>query len=154
MYDKYIHTSSPHRSVLSVHVKSQIESSLPGFGEQLAEGVRLFIANEGYDVPPSEVAESIKGDLSQLPQRLFAVIVKHGYDQERALQSLEKGAEMFKAQTEVNGEPNGEVKHKPEGLREIKIQDMKAFRKTLKLDEKPTPVQPLEIYYESQSPRL
>lgn len=116
--------------------------------------MRIFIANEGYDVPPSEVTEAIEGDLSQLPQRLFALIIKHGYDQARALQSLEKGAEMFKAQTEVSGEINGQVNHKPEGLRETKIQDLKAFRKTLKLDEKPSPVQPLEIYYESQSPRL
>lgn len=153
-YNKYIHPSSPHRRVLSVHVKSQIEHHPPDFTEQLATGVRLFIANEGYDIPPSEVAEAFKGDLSLVPQNLYSIIIGHGYDKDRVAKSMAKGAEIFDAQIAMDGVANGNGGIKSHVLREVKVENIKKFRSTLKVDDKPSPVQPLETYYESQSPKL
>jgi len=154
--DTYIHPSSPHRSVLVVHVKSQIETKVPVFEDQLAEGVRLFITNEGYDIPPSKITEAVKGDISLLPQTLYSILLSHGYDQERVTKSMTKGADMFKAQTEImmNGsakESNGTYSHV---LQEVRIQDIQKFRAGLPMDDKPVPIQPLETFYECESPRL
>jgi len=137
-----------------VHVKSQIEHQPPDFEQQLAENVRLFIANEGYDIPPHEVAEAVKGDPSSIPQSLYAVIVKHGYNQERVAVSMAKGEEILKAQIAANGVTNGEGRSKPQVLKEVTVKDIHKFRGTLKMGEKPSPVQPLETFYESHSPRL
>jgi hypothetical protein len=137
-----------------VHVKSQIENKPPNFAEQLAEGVRLFIAGEGYDIPPSEVAEALKGDLTLMPQTLFALILKHGYDRDRVAQSMAKGAQMFNAQTATNTVPNGDGAHKYQSLKEINVKDIQEFRSTLNVGEKPSPICPLETFYECGSPRL
>jgi len=153
-YDKHIHPSSPHRSVLSVHVKSQIETTVPDFAQQLADGVRIFIAKEGYDIPPAEVAEAVKGDVNSLPQNLYNLILKHGYDKDRVAGSMAKGAEMFKAQITMNGAANGAATPKSNVLKEIKVEDMQKFRSTLRVGDKPAPVQPLETFYECESPRL
>ena len=88
--DKYIHPSSPHRSVLSVHVKSQIENHLPNSTDQLVTDVRLFIAGEGYDISPSEVADAIKGDFSSIQDRISTLLLKHGYDESVWLKVLQK----------------------------------------------------------------
>jgi hypothetical protein len=142
--------------VLTVHVKSQIEPKTPVFEDQLAEGVRLFIANEGYDIPPSKVTEAIKGDLAVLPQTLHSIILSHGYNEERVTRSMLKGAEMFKAQTEVmmNGEAKESSGIHPNVLKEIRIDDLQNFRESLPMDDKPVPIQPLETFYECESPRL
>lgn len=132
-YNRHIHPSSPHRSVLSVHVKSQIEHQPPDFAQQLAENVRLFIANEGYDIPPPEVADAVKGDPSLIPQSLYAVIVKHGYNKERVAGSMAKGAEILNAQIAMNGVANGESAAKPQVLKEVKVKDIHKFRGTLKM---------------------
>jgi hypothetical protein len=158
-YNKYIHPSSPHRSVLSVHVKSQIEHNPTPLADQLAQGVRLFIANEGYDIPPAEVTEAVKGDIHQVPQKVYELILKHGYNHERVAKSLAKGADMFSAQAAAQAIPtaNGTVEKdgaKVQVLKEIRIQDLQKFRATLKVGEKPAPIQPLETFYECESPRL
>jgi insulysin len=151
-YDEYIHPSSPHRSVLSVHVKSQIETPAPDPNEQLAEMVRLFIATEGYDVPPEEVTEAVKGDPSLIPQNISALIVARGYDNDRVAQSMAKGAEMLSAQLEGREVTANGVADRV--LKEVKVDDLQKFRDTLKVDDKPNPVQPLETFYECESPRL
>lgn len=153
-YDRYIHPSSPYRSVLSVHVKSQIEHQPPDFAQQMADNVRLFIANEGYDIPPPEVAEAVKGDPSLIPQNLYSVIVNHGYNKDRVAASMAKGAEILKAQIEANSITNGDGPAKTQVMKEVKVDDIHKFRSTLKAGEKPAPVQPLETFYESHSPRL
>lgn len=154
--DKYIHPSSPDRTVLTVHVKSQIEPKATTFEDQLAEGVRLFITNEGYDIPPSKVTEAVKGDPAVLPETLYSIILSHGYDQERVMKSMTKGADMFKAQTEVltNGNAHQSKVGHPNVLKEIRIDDVQSFRTTLLMDDKPVPVQPLETFHECESPRL
>jgi insulysin len=154
-YNKYIHPSSPHRSVLSVHVKSQIEHHPPTLEDQLAQGVRLFITNEGYDIPPTEVTEAVQGDLSLVPQKIYALILKHGYNQERVAKSLAKGADMFTAM--IAPTANGTVKEdgiKTQVLKEVRIEDLQKFRATLEVGGKPAPVQPLETFYECESPKL
>jgi len=153
-YNKYIHPSSPHRSVLSVHVKSQIENKVPDFAQQLADGVRIFIAKEGYDIPPGEVTEAVKDDVNSLPQNLYTLILKHGYDKDRVAGSMAKGSEMFKAQISMNGVANGAAGPRWNLLKEIKVEDIQKFRNTLRVGDKPTPVQPLETFYECESPRL
>ncbi len=154
--DKHIHPSSPDRSVLTVHVKSQIEPKATAFEDQLAEGVRLFIANEGYDIPPSKVTEAVKGDRAVLPETLYSILLSHGYNQERVMKSMTKGADMFKAQTEImtNGDAHQSNGIHPNVLKEIRINDVQSFRTTLLMDDKPVPVQPLETFYECESPRL
>ena len=137
-----------------MHVKSQIESKVPDFAQQLANGVRVFIANEGYDIPPSEVAEAVKGDVNSLPQNIYGLVLKHGYDKDRVASSMAKGAEMFKAQITMNGVTNEASAPMWHVLKEIKVEDMQKFRSTLKVGDKPTPVQPLETFYECESPRL
>ena len=153
-YHKHIHPSSPHRSVLSVHVKSQIENKIPDFAQQLADGVRIFIAKEGYDIPPDEVTDAVKGDINSLPQNLYTLIIKHGYDKDRVTGSMAKGAEMFKAQITMNGVADDTTTPKWNVLKEIKVEDMQTFRNTLRVGDKPAPVQPLETFYECESPRL
>src|SRR5208282_5802350 len=101
-FDKHIHPSSLHRSVLSVHVKSQIENNLPNSADQLVADVRLFIVDEGYDIPPSEVADAVNGDFSSIPDRISSLLLKHGYDRDRVAQSLAKSTKVFNAQTATN----------------------------------------------------
>jgi hypothetical protein len=137
-----------------VHVKSQIAHQTPNFEQQMAEGVRLFIANEGYDIPPPEVAGALNGDPHLIPQNLLALIVKHGYDKERATRSMAKGAEILKAQIATNSVAYGEAGSKHKVLKEVKVDDIQKFRSTLQVGDKPSPIQPLETYYESHSPRL
>jgi insulysin len=153
-YDKHIHPSSPHRCVLSIHLKSQIESKVPDFAQQLADGVRIFIANEGYDIPPAEVAEAVNGDVNSLPQNLYALILQHGYDKDRVAASMAKGKEMFEAQITMNGDSDGVATPISKVLKEVMVEDIKKFRSTLRVGDKPAPVQPLETFYECESPRL
>lgn len=153
-YDKYIAPSSPHRSILSVHVKSQIARPPPDFHQQLAERIRLFIAQEGFDIPPSEVAEVVKGDMSRIPQEILALIIKHGYDRELAVKSMAKGKSMLEAQIAANGASAGESVASVNVLKEVKIDDICTFRATLTVGDKPMPMQPLEMFYESHSPKL
>lgn len=122
----------------------------------MTEGVRLFIANEGYDIPPSKITEALKGDLATLPKTLYSIILSYGYDEERVTKSMAKGAEMFKAQMEVmmNGEAKQSNGVHPNVLKEIRVEDVSKFRATLPMDDKPVPVQPLETFYECESPRL
>ena len=120
----------------------------------MADNVRLFIANEGYDIPPPEVAEAVKGDPSLIPQNLYSVIVNHGYNKDRVAASMAKGAEILKAQIEANSITNGDGPAKTQVMKEVKVDDIHKFRSTLKAGEKPAPVQPLETFYESHSPRL
>jgi insulysin len=149
-YDKYILPSSPERSVLSVHVKSQVAITQQEFSTQLAEGVKAFVTSEGYEIPPAELSEVLQSDMSVLPEKLFSTLIARGYDPSRVERSLVKGQEMFAAQTTPVA--NGTVRECP--LREVKVSDLTAFRSTLELDEKPLPVQPLETFYESGSPKL
>ena len=153
-YNRCIHPSSPHRSVLSVHVKSRIEHQPPDPAQQLADNVRLFVANEGYDIPPPEVAEAVKGDSSLIPQNLYALIVKHGYNKDRVAKSMAKGAEILNAQIAANAVVNGKNVASSRAIKEVKVDDIHKFRSTLKLGEKPSPVLPLETFYESHLPRL
>jgi hypothetical protein len=44
-YDLYIHPSSPHRSVLSVHVQSRVEPQPTDLSQQLDESAGAFGAN-------------------------------------------------------------------------------------------------------------
>lgn len=124
----------------------------------MADNIRLFIANEGYDIPPPEVAEAVKGDPSLIPQNLYSVIVKHGYNKDRVAASMAKGTEILKAQIAANaitnGVINGDGAAKTKVLKEVKVDDIHKFRSTLKVGEKPAPVQPLETFYESHLPRL
>jgi hypothetical protein len=124
----------------------------------MADNVRLFIASEGYDIPPPEVAEAVKGDPSFIPQNLYSVIVKHGYNKDRVAVSMAKGAEILKAQiaanTVTNGVTNGDGAAKTKVMKEVKVDDIHKFRNTLKAGEKPAPIQPLETFYESHLPRL
>lgn len=140
--------------MLSVHVKSQIDHQPPDFAQQLAEGVRLFIANEGYNIPPPEVTEALKGDINLTPQNLLTLLLKHGYDKDRAARSMAKGAEILSAQIAANRVVNGVGVIKSKLLEEIKVDDIQKFRSTLRVGESPAPVQPLETFYECQSPRL
>jgi len=153
-YDKYIHPSSSERSVLSVHVKSQIGHQTPDPIEQLAEDVKLFIANEGYDIPPDEVTEAVNGDLNLLPQKLLQLIVARGYDADRAARSVAKGAEILNAQIQANGDAktNGVIEN--HDVKVIRVDDLEKYRNTLALDDEPVPVQPLETFYQCESPRL
>jgi hypothetical protein len=116
--------------------------------------VRIFIAKEGYDIPPDEVTEAVKGDINSLPQNLYTLILKHGYDKDRVTGSMAKGAEMFKAQITMNGVADDTATPKWNVLKEIKVEDMQTFRNTLRVGDKPAPVQPLETFYECESPRL
>jgi hypothetical protein len=118
--------------------------------------VRLFIANEGYDIPPLEVAEAVKGDPRLIPQTLYSLIVKHGYNRERVAGSMAKGTEILKAQLAANVVANGERESDKNwrALKEVKVDDIHKFRTTLRVGEKPEPFQPLEMFYESYSPRL
>lgn len=154
-YDRHIHPSSPHRSVLSVHVTSQVKPTSSHLREQLVEGIKSFVASEGYDIPAAEVAAAVQGDLDHIPQKLFALITSKGYDKSKVEMSMARGAEMLKAQTEMNGvvHSNGGPDFNI-GLKETRIEDIQAFKKTLTMDEKPMPVQPLETFYESGSPKL
>jgi len=153
-YDKYINPSSPHRSVLSIHVQSQIPHEPPDFHQQLAEGIRLFIAQEGFDIPPSEVAEVVKGDASRIPQEILALLLKHGYDKELAMKSMAKGSTMLEAQIAANGTSAAETRASFNVLKEVKIDDIRKFRATLTVGDKPLPIQPLETFYEGHSPKL
>jgi len=122
--------------------------------EQLAEAVRLFVANEGYDVAPNEVTEAVKGDPSLIPQNIYALILAHGYDEERVAISMAKGAEMLNTQMTGNGTAENGNGIADRVLKEIRVEDVQKFRDTLVVDEKPLPVQPLETFYELESPRL
>ena len=153
-FDKYINPASPHRSVLSVHVKSQIAHQPPDFHQQLADNIRLFIAQEGFDIPPSEVAEVVKGDTSQIPQKILALIIKHGYDKDLAMKSVAKGSAILEAQIAATAVPSGDGQVSANLLKEVKIDDIRKFRATLRVGEQPLPVQPLETFYESHSPKL
>ena len=153
-YDQYINPSSPHRSVLSIHVQSQITHEPPDFHQQLAEGIRLFIAQEGFDIPPSEVAEVVKGDTNRIPQEIMALLIKHGYDKDLAMKSMAKGSTMLEAQIAANGTSVGETRASFNVLKEVKIDDIRKFRSTLTVGDKPLPIQPLETFYESHSPKL
>lgn len=153
-FDKYINPASPHRSVLSVHVKSQIAYQLPDFQQQLADNIRLFIAQEGFDIPPSDVAEVVKEDTSRIPQEILALIIKHGYDKDLAIKSMEKGSAMLEAQISANAASTGKGEISANVLNEVKIDDIQKFRATLRVGEQPLPIQPLETFYESHSPKL
>ena len=137
--DKYIHPSSPHRSVLSVHVKSQIEKQLPSSEEQLVAEVRVFLAGEGYDILPSEVEEAVKGNTSLIEHSLRDLMLKRGYDPQRVSQTLAK-PDLSNAQAALKG---GAM---PNVLKEVTVDDLE-FRNTLKVDDKPAPIQPLETFY-------
>jgi len=153
-YDRYIHPSSPTRSVLSVHVASQIQPAPSHFAEQLLDGIKLFVASEGYEIPPLELSSALQGELSTVPQKLYALIMSKGYDKARVEVSMAKGTEILKAQTEMNGIVHRVEGNGSKGGKEIRITDPGAFKKTLKVDIKPMPVQPLETFYESSSPKL
>ena len=140
--DKYIHPSSPHRSVLLVRVQSQVEKQLPSSEDRLVADVRVFLAGEGYDIPPSEVEEAVKMDTSLIEQNLRDLMLKRGYDQERVAQTLGK-PDLLNAQVVVNG------RAMPNVLKEVTVNDLE-FRNTLKLDNKPVPIQPLETFYVSK----
>jgi hypothetical protein len=130
--------SSPHRSVLSVHVKSQIEKQLPSPEDQLVADVRGFIAGEGYDIPSPEMEEVVKGDIGQIKQNLRRLMLQRGYDQERVTQTLEK-QELPNPQPALNG---GAI---PKVLKELAVEDLE-FRNTLKVDNKTAPIQALETF--------
>ena len=151
--DKYIHPSSPHRSVLSVQVKSQIESKPPDFAQKLAEGIKQFIAKEGYEISDTEVAETLKHEMSLIPQALFAAIVKHGYDKGRVAASMTRGADILKAQA-AHANSAGQDSGRRSVLKEVRVDDIKSFRSTLPMGEKPSPTVPLETFYELESPKL
>jgi hypothetical protein len=125
---------------------------MPDPTEQLAQAVRLFIATEGYDVPPTDVTEAVKGDPSLVPQNIYKLIVAAGYDQARVAKSMAKGAEMLNAQMTPNGTSEKGVAHY--ALKEVRVDDLQKFRETLEVGGKPCPVQPLETFYECESPRL
>jgi hypothetical protein len=141
--------------VLSVHVASQIQPPPNHFTERLLEGIKVFVEREGYEIPPFELVEAIEGDPKDIPQRLHALMISKGYDKPRVDLSMAKGSEMFKAQSEMNGVvlPVDGSGLKCE-LQERRITDLQAYKKSLKVDDKPMPVQPLETFYESGSPKL
>ena len=62
-------------------------------------------------------------------------------------QSLAKSAEMFNAQTAVNTGATGSTSNV---LKEVHVDNLKKFRNTLKVDDKPAPVQPLLTFYECE----
>jgi hypothetical protein len=154
-YDRYINPSSPSRSVLSVHVTSQIPPPASHFTEQLLEGIKFFVASEGYDLNPSEIAAAIQGDLDLLPQKLCTLLVSKGYEKMRVELSMAKGSDILKAQTGMNGlvHPSG-GNGLEGGVKEVRVTDLPAFKNTLRKDVRPMPVQPLETFYESGSPKL
>ena len=137
-------------------MKSQVEPSPSQFLKQLAEGISSFVASEGYDIEPSELALVLEGgDLDLIPQKLYATIIARGYDKARVERSLAKGKEIFTSQREsmnASAQENGVVRKS--SLKEISVDDIRQFRKTLKLKDKPAPVQPLETFYERGSPKL
>jgi hypothetical protein len=153
-YDRYINPCSPHRSVLSVHVKSQVAHQSPDLQQQLAEGIRLFLAQEGFDIPASEVAEAVKTDVGRIPQEILALIIKHGYDRELAVKSMAKGSAMLEAQIAANNASATGTQTPFKVLNEVKIDDIRKFQATLTVGDKPMPIQPLETFYESHSPKL
>jgi hypothetical protein len=125
-----------------VHVKSQIESHPPTSTDPLISDVRSFITSEGYDIPPSEITETINGDYDQITQNLHSLILKHGYDKTRVEESLARRAE-------TNGSPSTtKTTGRCNILKEVKVDDIDSFRKTLKADQKPSPVQSLQTFYE------
>jgi hypothetical protein len=99
------------------------------------------------------VAEVVKGNMSRIPQEILALIIKHGYDKDLAIKSMEKGSAMLEAQIAANAATgNGEISANV--LKEVKIDDIQKFRATLGVGEQPLPIQPLETFYESHSPKL
>ena len=138
--------------MLSVQIKSQ--SKPQDFSHQLAEGVKLFVANEGYEIPQAEITEALKQDINLIPQMLYEIIIKHGYDKDRVAASMARGAEILKVQTAENMAANGESLDNFKILKEIRVDDMKKFRSTLQVGERPSPVLPLETFYECQAPKL
>ena len=104
--------------------------------------VRVFLAGEGYDILPSEVEEAVKGNTSLIEHSLRDLMLKRGYDQERVAQTLGK-PDLLNAQVVVNG------RAMPNVLKEVTVNDLE-FRNTLKLDNKPVPIQPLETFYVSK----
>jgi hypothetical protein len=127
-----------------VHVKSQIESHPPTSTDQLVGDIRSFIASEGYDLPPSEVADAANGDYDQITQNLRSLMLKHDYNKSRVDESLAKRAEMNNSPSSTKTTPKSNI------LREVKVDDVRSFRKTLKVDQKPAPVQSLETFYCSE----
>ena len=99
--------------------------------------VRLFLAKEGYDIPPSELQEAVN-ESPLMEQRLRDIILKHGYDNHRVERSL--------AQRELLRDSSTNGVAIPNLLKEVVVEDLK-FRHTLKVDDKPTPIQPLETFY-------
>jgi hypothetical protein len=139
--DTKIHPSSSHRSVVSVHVKSQIKSHPRTSTDQLVSEIRFFITREGYDIPPSEVSEAANGDYDQITQNLHSLMLKHGYDNTRVEESLAKWTEMNNSPSTTKSTGTFNI------LNEVKVIDIDNFRKTLKMDQKPAPVQLLQTFY-------
>jgi insulysin len=135
--DKFIHPSSPDRSVLSVHIQSQVEKRAPSPNDELVEGIRLFLAGEDYEIPLPELTQAVEVETSLIKQSLRDLILKHGYESQRVEQTLER-AEILNA-PKINGEA------KSVALKEVNAKDLE-FRNTLKIDEKPAPIQPLETF--------
>jgi hypothetical protein len=119
----------------------------------LAERIRIFIAREGYDVSPTAITEIVQQDSHLIPQSVFDLLVSNGYDKNRVGASIARGANVFKPEVVLNG-TNGHATRKNKPLNEIWIDDVEEFRKTLELGDTPSPVVPLETYYEAQSPKL
>src|SRR5207248_572802 len=71
-------------------------------------------------------------------QRLRDLILRHGYENHRVEQSLAKLELLHETTTNEVAIPNV--------LKEVKVEDLE-FRRTLTVDDKPTPIQPLETFY-------
>ena len=146
--DTHIHPSSPHRRVLSVHVKSQAKQNVANIREQLLGDDGLLIAGEGYDVRPPDVEKAIEREVEPITQNLQSLNLTHGYDQEQMEQSLAKWTHMFESQLAKNGEPTGAAAV-ASVLNEVTVEDIDKLRRTLKVDDKPAPVQQLQTFFES-----
>jgi uncharacterized protein (UPF0297 family) len=115
--------------------------------EKLAEAVRWFVANKGYNVASNEVMEVVKGDPSLIPQNIYALILAHRYDKECVAILMAKGAEMLNAQMTRNRTAESSNGIADRVLKEVRVEDVQKFRDTLVVGEKRLPVQPQETFY-------